>query len=75
MSEEEIKELIAAYGFAGEEAVNAFRLYRDVERNTRHAYFALIQNANNAASSLSITARELNKFVWDTEQSKKKPKG
>ena len=68
MSNEEIKNLVRDYGFTGEQAEMAFRLASEVERETRHSYFRLIQNANNAASSREITARELDKFVWDKSQ-------
>lgn len=65
MDEDAIKKMVSAYGFKEEQADLAFRLASEVERETRHNYFRLIQNANNAASSREITARELDKFVWD----------
>ena len=65
MDEEAIKKMIKDYGFDGIAADMAFRLASEVERETRHNYFRLMQNANNAASSREITARELDKFVWD----------
>ena len=65
MNDDEIKKMVSDYGFTGEQAELAFRLASEVERETRHSYFRLIQNANNAASSREITARELDKFVWD----------
>ena len=65
MDEESIKKMVSDYGFDGIAADMAFRLASEVERETRHNYFRLIQNANNAASSKKITARELVKFVWD----------
>jgi hypothetical protein len=68
MTDSEIRELISDARFDGQQAEVVFLLCRDVERRTRQEYFSLIQNANNAASSRSITARELNRFVWDTEQ-------
>jgi hypothetical protein len=71
VSDQEVKELIAAYGFTGSDADKAYRLCQEVERTTRQAYFALMQNANNAACSRSITARDLDRLVWDTEQARK----
>ena len=71
MNNDEIREMAEKHGFEGESLELAMRLAREVERETRHNYFRLIQNANNAASSRSITQRELDKFVWDTEQAKK----
>lgn len=68
MDESAIKNMVIAYGFTGEQADLAFRLASEVERETRHSYFRLIQNANNAASSREITAAELDKFVWDKSQ-------
>lgn len=65
MDDEAIKKMVRDYGFDGIAADMAFRLASEVERETRHNYFRLIQNANNAASSREITARELDKFVWD----------
>lgn len=65
MDEEAIKKMVKDYGFEGIAADIAFRLASEVERETRHNYFRLMQNANNAASSREITARELDKFVWD----------
>lgn len=71
MSDDEIREMAVQHGFEGDLLELAIRFAREVERETRHNYYRLIQNANNAASSRSITPRELDKFVWDTEQSKK----
>ena len=71
MNDNEIREMAEHHGFVGESLEMAVRLAREVERETRHGYFRLIQNANNAASSRSVTARDLEKFVWDTEQAKK----
>ncbi len=68
MNEEAIKKMVKDYGFAGLAADMAFQLASEVERETRHNYFRLMQNANNAASSREITARELDKFVWDKSQ-------
>lgn len=65
MNETELLELIKSYGFEDNQVVTA--LCREVERTTRHAYFSLIQNANNAASQVTITARQLDKFIWDAE--------
>ena len=65
MNDDEIREMAEQHGFDGESLELALRLAREVERQTRHNYFRLIQMANNAASSRSITPRELEKFVWD----------
>lgn len=65
MTEDEIRKMVVEYGFNGATADVAFRLAMDVERETRHNYFRLIQNANNAASSKEITARDIDKLVWD----------
>lgn len=74
MNDDEIREMAEQHGFGGESLELAIRLAKEVERETRHNYYRLIQNANNAASARSITPLELDKFVWDTEQSKKAAK-
>jgi len=71
MTDEQIQELIAAYEFTGEDAVKVFRICREVASNTRHEFYSLIQHANNAAQSRTITARELDRCIWDTERSKR----
>ena len=71
MDEERIVELVKAFGFTGNEADAALRLCHEIERETRQGYFRLIQVANDAASSVSINARELDLFVWNKEQSKR----
>lgn len=72
MNDEQIKRLVGEYGFTGEEFARAFLMAKDVERETRHGYFSLMERANNAASSRDITARELDKFVWDKTQGREK---
>ena len=67
MKDNDIKQLVADYGLTGDTADVAFRIARDAVRDTLHAYFSLMQNANNAACNLSITARQLDVFVWNTE--------
>ena len=72
MSDEEIQNLVQAYGFTGEQAERAMSLCREVERTTRQGYFALIQCVNNAAVSRDVTSRELDKLLWDHDVKKKK---
>lgn len=63
MNDDEIKTMAEQYGFEGDVLELVIRLAKEVERETRHNYFRLMQNANNAASSRSITPRELDLFV------------
>ncbi len=65
MTREEIKKLVDQYGFEGEFIDRARLLAEEVERQTRGEFFSLIQCANNAANSRDLTARELDKLVWD----------
>lgn len=65
MNDEEIRELVAKFGFVGDQADLAFRLCQDVERKTRQEFFSFIQHANNAAVSREISARQLDKLIWD----------
>ena len=76
MNDDEIKKKVKDYGYTGDQFRKAYLLARDIERETRSAYFALIQNANNAANACSITAKQLKQFEWDcTHSVKETPKG
>ncbi len=72
MNDEEIRAMVEAYGFTGEAADLAFSFGREVERTTRHGYFALMQSANNAAVSREVTRYELDKLVWEVGVAKRK---
>lgn len=65
MTREEIEELAKKYGF--DDLRQAVLFGEDIERTTRHRYFHVISIANNAASSHSITPRELEMFFWKRE--------
>lgn len=72
MPDEEIEKLIAAYGFTGGEATKVAAICREVERETRHNFFAFIQHANNAANAKSVSPRELDNFFWHAGHAKAK---
>lgn len=65
MDQADIKKLVSDYGFSGETAEAICRLATEVERETRHRYFRLMQCVNNAASNREITVKDVDKLVWD----------
>lgn len=71
MSEDEMNKMIEAYGFTSRAAEDVMRICREVERDTRHEFFRFIQIANNAASTKTLTAKELDNLVWCADQSKR----
>lgn len=68
MNHADINKLVSDYGFSGETAEAIFRLAVEVERETRHRYFRLMQAVNNAAFNQEIAVKDIDKLVWDKSQ-------
>jgi hypothetical protein len=64
VTDEEIKEMIAIYGLDAQDYAT-LALCKEIERVVRHEFYSIIQHANNAAVGRSVTARDLDKLIWN----------
>lgn len=67
MNDEELKKMVAEWGYTGSEFEKALRMCRDVERITRQRYFSFMNRANSVAESLAVTERELDLLAWNND--------
>jgi len=70
MTDEELKELVVAWGFGGDMQDSAMRMAQDIRRQVKAKYFSFMQHANNAALDGTVTPRELDRFFWDASSAK-----
>ena len=70
MTDEELKELVVAWGFGGDTEEMAVKMAQDIRRRVNARYFSFMQHANNAALDGTVTPRELDMYFWKVASDK-----